>query len=55
MNSLKGEIPGLFFFLFRASLAAYGDSQAGGPVGDTQLPTHATATATRDPSRVCDL
>ena len=43
-----------FFFcccLFRAALAAYGDSQARGLIRATYI----TATATRNQSRVCDL
>ena len=39
-----------FFCLFRAPLAAHGGSQARGRIGAT-----ATATATPDPSRICDL
>ena len=42
-----------FFLLFRAAPAAYGSAQARGQIG--QLLAYATATATRDLSRVCDL
>jgi len=37
------------FCFFRVELAAYGDSQARGPVR-AQLPAYATVTATQDPS-----
>ena len=39
------------FFIFRATSAAYGSSQARG-ASELQLPAYATATATWDPSRV---
>ena len=46
---------GIFLFLlFRAAPATYRGSQARGLIG-VQLPAYATATATPDPSRVCDL
>ena len=37
-----------FFFFFWAAPMAYGNSQARGQIGA------ATATATRDPSQICD-
>ena len=45
-----------FFFLsfFRAPPAAYGGSQARGLIG-AMLPAYARATATEDPSHICDL
>ena len=44
----------LFFFVFfRAALAAYGSSQAGGRTLKLQLPAYAIATAMPDPSHVC--
>ena len=42
------------FCLFRASPLAYGGSQAMGRIGAIAS-SYATATATQDPSRVCDL
>ena len=39
---------------FRATPSAYGGSQARGPIGTTAA-SLAIGTATRDPSRVCDL
>ena len=44
----------LFFCLFRAAPTAYGGSQARGLIGAIAV-AYATATATQDPSRVCDL
>ena len=46
-----------FFLLFRAAPKAYGGSQARGQIGATAsgLQAHVTATATQDPSCVCDL
>ena len=43
-----------FFLLFRAPPAAYGGSQTG-VESELQLPAYATAAATSDLSRVCDL
>ena len=43
-----------FFGLFRATSVAYGSSQARGQIGP-QLSGHTTATATPDPSCICDL
>ena len=46
-------LPFFFFFLvFMAAPVAHGSSQARGPIGATVL---ACATATRDPSLICDL
>ena len=42
------------FRLYRTTPETYGDSQARGLIGST-VPTYDTATATHDPSRVCDL
>ena len=44
----------ILFLLFRATSAANGSSQARGQL-DLQLPAYTTATATRDPSCVCNL
>ena len=44
----------LFFLLFRAIPVAYGGSQAGGRIRAI-APATAAATATQDPSHVCDL
>ena len=41
-------------FFFRATLAAYGSSQARGQIG-TAAETYATATAMLDPCHICDL
>ena len=41
-------------FLFVATPAAYGSSQAGVD-SELQLPAYITATATQDPSHICDL
>ena len=41
-------------YLFRATLAAYGGSQARG-LTDPQLPAYTTARATPDPSCICNL
>ena len=59
------QIIQIFFFflsfflgggLFRATPAAYGNSQAKGQVeSELQLPAYTTATATQDPSHVFDL
>ena len=43
-----------FFFLFRAIPVAHGSSWAG-VILELQLLAYTTATATRDPSRICDL
>ena len=43
-----------FFFLFMATPAAYGSSWAR-EGNKLQLPVYATATATLDPSCICDL
>ena len=50
---------GLFIYLFvlclfRAAPAAYGGSQAKGPIRAVAA-AYATATATQDPTRICDL
>ena len=48
-------LPFFFFFVFsRATLEAYGGSQARGPIAAVAACLH-PATATSDPSRVCDL
>jgi len=63
---VKSSLPGLHawwkfspffsaFVLFRAALEAYGGSQARGREPELQLPAYTTATATPDPSLVCDL
>ena len=44
----------LLLFLFTAAPAAYGSSQARGQMGDV-APAYTTATATLDPSSICDL
>ena len=44
----------LFFVFFRAAPAIYEGSQAKGQ-SELQLPVYTTATATWDPSHVCDL
>ena len=44
----------IFFGLFRAAPAAYGDSQLGVKM-ELQLPAYTTATATPDPSSICSL
>ena len=44
-----------FFGLFRATPMAYGSSHRLGVESEIQLLAYATATATRDPSHVCDL
>ena len=45
----------LFIYcLFRAAFAAYGSFQARGPIRAAAA-SHTTATAMRDPSRICDL
>ena len=53
--SLQTSLFAFFFFPldFRAAHAAYGSSQARGPIGASTAT--ATATATQDPSWVCDL
>ena len=43
-----------FFWLFRATSAAYGGSQARGP-SELQLPVYTTATVMPDPSQICNL
>ena len=43
----------IYFCLYRAASSAYGGSQARDLIG-LLLPAYATATATSDPSRVCD-
>ena len=43
-----------FLFLFRATPTTYGSSQAG-VEAKLELPVYATATATPDPNRICDL
>ena len=43
----------IFFFFFRAAPVAYGSSQLG-VESELQLLAYATATATQDPSHVCD-
>ena len=43
------------FCLFRAIPAAYGGSQARGLIGATELPAYTTATATPEPSHVCNV
>ena len=44
----------IFFFLFMATRGAYGNSQARGQI-ELKLPTYTTATATQDPSFICNL
>ena len=44
----------LFFFFFRAAPMAFGGSQDGAKL-ELQLPAYATATASWDPSPICDL
>ena len=43
-----------FFWLFRVSPMTHGNSQARGPIRTTAAP-HTTATATPDPSHICNL
>ena len=43
------------FLLFRATWASYGHSQARGQIVATAAGLHHTATATQDPSHICDL
>ena len=43
------------FFFFKAARTAYGSSQVRGLELELQLPANVTATATRDPSWVCNL
>ena len=43
-----------FFLLFMAEPAVYGNSLARDPVG-AALPVYTTATATQNPSRICNL
>ena len=47
----------LFYFIlfFRTAPLAYGSSQDKGRIGELQLPVYATATATPDPSHICNL
>ena len=49
--------PRNFFFFFRTTLAAYGSMEVPrlGVESELQLPAYVTATATRDPSLICDL
>ena len=42
----------VFFFFFRAAFLAYGSSQV---ESELYLPAYTTATATQDPSQVCNL
>ena len=44
----------VFFFFFRATPTAYGGPQARGQ-SELALPAYAIATATLDPSLICDL
>ena len=44
-----------FFFLFRATPAAYGEVPRLRVQSELQLPDHTRATATQDPSHICDL
>ena len=46
-----------YFFLFRATLVAYGNLEVPrlGVESELQLPAYATATARPDPSHICDL
>ena len=48
-------MPLFFFFLFTAASAAYGRSQARGQIGAAAAGLQHTATATPDPSAICDL
>ena len=53
----SSDFKALFFFsllFFRAASTAYGSSQARGQIGAVAA-AYTTATATRDPSCVCDL
>ena len=45
---------GFFFFLFRATPTAYGNSQARGPIRAAAV-AYATTTAIPDQSSICDL
>ena len=54
LNSLQIILINLFIYLFRAAPAAYGGSQARGPVGAIAT-TYTSTTATQDPSCVYDL
>ena len=45
----------IFFFLFRATHAAYGSSQARGPIGATVASLRHGHSNAKDPSCVCDL
>ena len=45
----------LSFIAFRATPVPHGGSQARRLISELQLPAYATATATPDPSHVCDL
>ena len=47
-------LPFFFFCLFGATPTAYGSSQARGQIGAVAL-AYTTATATPDPSLICDL
>ena len=44
-----------FFFLFRATPVAYGEVPRLRVQSELQLPDHTRATATQDPSHICDL
>jgi len=44
----------IFFFLFMATPGAYGNSQTRSQI-ELKLPTYTTATATQDPSFICNL
>ena len=54
MRMMCAEVAKGLFFLFRATPMAYGGSQARGPNGAIDL-AYITATATWDPSCICDL
>ena len=51
---IERKLSNLFFFLFMATPAAYGNSQIRGGL-DLQLLAYTTATATQDPSRIWNL
>ena len=44
----------LYLFLFTAAPGAYGSSLASGVKSELQLPAYTIATATPDPSHICD-
>ena len=52
-TKLKALLFFSFCLVFRATLGAYGGSQARGRI-ELQLPGYTTATATWDPNRVCE-